>query len=366
MGDRITFRERTPGVCVSNGGTPMPAVSIVEPRVKFIEGWHTTEGTDPGDGSVECGEGTAYPMEVTVDQLAEIYYRVKDAKFTSGYFQIHYSLFGDDLTMQVSSVPPSTDLVEIIDNNSSSIVSARGYYAAINDASPEKPLADVGNDLFGVTYYYNTLTSDLAIRDIQDKESALWSRAGEIIDLNLYGTYWDGSIDLGVPTTGSHDPTGFRTAFNQTFINDGAAAIYGIYNDANGIETRSDASLVISSKVAFVDVTGSGDPLDSGNRLFISLSFLMESESLIYVSSDSQSVASLTSAGINLTIELSGGLSVSCPLYYDTSLLAPDWSFMSATDFIIEATEWWPYATSTGDPAWDEDTGLPINGGPSS
>ena len=84
MSNRITFRERTPGVAVSGGGTP-PAVSISEPRVKYVKGWHTTDGTDPGDGSaVECGEGTAYPLEVTVDQLAEIFYRVKDATW-SGY-----------------------------------------------------------------------------------------------------------------------------------------------------------------------------------------------------------------------------------------------------------------------------------------
>lgn len=38
----------------------------------------------------------------------------------------------------------------------------------------------------------------------------------------------------------------------------------------------------------------------------------------------------------------------------------------SPTDevYTITATEWYPYATSTGDPAWDTATGLPINGGP--
>lgn len=30
----------------------------------------------------------------------------------------------------------------------------------------------------------------------------------------------------------------------------------------------------------------------------------------------------------------------------------------------LTATEWFPYATTTGDPAWDTATGLPINGGP--
>lgn len=30
----------------------------------------------------------------------------------------------------------------------------------------------------------------------------------------------------------------------------------------------------------------------------------------------------------------------------------------------ITATAWWPYATKSGDPAWDTATGDPINGGP--
>jgi hypothetical protein len=34
------------------------------------------------------------------------------------------------------------------------------------------------------------------------------------------------------------------------------------------------------------------------------------------------------------------------------------------TPFRVKATEWWPYATTTGQPAWDAETGAPINGGP--
>jgi hypothetical protein len=36
----------------------------------------------------------------------------------------------------------------------------------------------------------------------------------------------------------------------------------------------------------------------------------------------------------------------------------------TASDFVFEATEWWPYATTAGLPAWDTTTGLPLNGGP--
>lgn len=58
-------------------------------RVQFVKGW-LTGGTNPADGSVECGDYTDYPIEVTgadvrsrFDKIAEIYYRVKFAQFTS-------------------------------------------------------------------------------------------------------------------------------------------------------------------------------------------------------------------------------------------------------------------------------------------
>jgi hypothetical protein len=39
-------------------------------------------------------------------------------------------------------------------------------------------------------------------------------------------------------------------------------------------------------------------------------------------------------------------------------------SFPLVPSPVITATKWWPYATTTGDPAWDEENGEPINGGP--
>jgi hypothetical protein len=38
--------------------------------------------------------------------------------------------------------------------------------------------------------------------------------------------------------------------------------------------------------------------------------------------------------------------------------------YVTSSEFTITAVEWFPYATSTGQPAWDTATGAPINGGP--
>ena len=63
-------------------------------RFAFVNGW-LTGGTDPADGSVECGPGTAFPMEVTLDQVAEIFYRVKDAWFTGGSASWKVTIYDD-------------------------------------------------------------------------------------------------------------------------------------------------------------------------------------------------------------------------------------------------------------------------------
>jgi hypothetical protein len=55
-------------------------------------------------------------------------------------------------------------------------------------------------------------------------------------------------------------------------------------------------------------------------------------------------------------IRLSTG-DIAFPLYMNG-----EWG--SSTDIIHEAVEWWPYATNAGTPAWDDETGEAINGGP--
>ena len=59
-------------------------------RFTFVKGW-LTGGTDPADGSVECGDGTPYPMLVTLDQVAEIFYRCRNTKIEGYEASVNYS-----------------------------------------------------------------------------------------------------------------------------------------------------------------------------------------------------------------------------------------------------------------------------------
>ena len=74
MGEKITFRRGRNTTVTVDG-----AVSIVEPRVKFVRGWIDDGGSQPA-GTVRCGDGELFCIEATVDQMCEIFYRVRDAR----------------------------------------------------------------------------------------------------------------------------------------------------------------------------------------------------------------------------------------------------------------------------------------------
>ena len=106
--------------------------------------------------ATECGDGTAFPMEVTLDQVAEIFYRVKDAWFTGG--SASWDVFGSPQTLNASTSAPANRSLEI----DGVTYQTRGY--TILDAYP-----------------YNGATYDAGIgnyySDIADNENGLWKDA---------------------------------------------------------------------------------------------------------------------------------------------------------------------------------------------
>lgn len=153
MGQRITFRGRGRG-CVIKDPINTNAVSVVEPRVKFIKGY-AGSGTPP-EGSVNVGVGTEYPILVTQDQLAEIMYRVKDAKIIQGSTVQTDTYDGETFISSVSIVAgaPAEQLA--------SDPVLRGYAARFTYAEPTPLLGE----------FYPT--GDVFYRDILDDERGLW------------------------------------------------------------------------------------------------------------------------------------------------------------------------------------------------
>lgn len=362
MSERISFRGRGRGLVVED----VDAVSKVEPRVKFIKGW-LTGGTDPADGSVECGEGTAYPMLVTPAQLFEIYCRVKDAEFTAGELTLTDVIPPDYASLLVSSAPRPTKLAQFdAAPNPDLKLSIRGYCAVTDDAAPSTPLPNVPLNRFGAAYYATQFWGDFAVRDIGGKESAMWDTWNPAYQASI-GEYFEFE-DLWA--TGIVNPIkAFRTGFTQFFADQSTDALttaYGLFEDFNGASTPTETGVHFGNNVAFIDNAGDGNPFNPSNEMWANFEFLhFGSFDACTNKLGGTLTGTVIGTGIRFVVVLSDGSEVSCPIYYGDGRLPVVGPTVTGTDFRLEAVEWWPYKTKAGLPAWDSTTGLPINGGPS-
>ena len=290
----------------------------------------------------EVGNGTDYPMLVTLDQLAEIMYRVKDAYFTGGKI-VNDSGFYHDLTF--TDVAPKLALVNYLnvsgDGFSGSYYhgDARGYYTT-------NPIPEQLEGYFGESY----IPLATEVRDIALNERGLWvPEANETIKFSGEALLGPSGSSEGFPEVHT-----FGCAFSHhMFIDSGAvepteyAITYVPWISGN---FYANLYLVFSGEVAWVDTTGSGNPYDSGNSLYLGVYFNL-------TSAYGSGISSVSSYGtlhpdIRLELKLSSS-STYCRLYGSHDKVG--------TNFVCEATKWWPYAKdSPAVPVWDADTGLKI------
>jgi hypothetical protein len=205
-------------------------------RFEFVNGW-LTGGTDPADGSVECGEFTDFPIEVTgstvrekFDKIAEIYYRVKYAQFTSNELMSIGSGEGSIVT-GVTTGTISPRIMTANDGGSgyeSALMS--GYWSLDDLGLPSAESAiqflsdqysiDMGS-WFGSVIGGNT--SPLNFRDIKDNENGLflktvdgknptWNKIMQTYVGISYFFYTGSGTEYGV------DEQDFKTAFSHYSI----------------------------------------------------------------------------------------------------------------------------------------------------
>jgi hypothetical protein len=285
----------------------------------------------------EVGDGTAWPIEATVDQVAEIYYRVRNAKFTQGDFD-----FGFGLTFAVknaSSVPSSATPFE--ENASPGVIVWRGYGNIRSDTG------GVDVPAYGQQFFSGETTSG----------THHW-RASLDDELVVFyvpvGGYNMDYPDFIYPVSNSL-PTGFSFA--------GVGS--GGWGSVNAFGALYDGQTFVrfSGEVAWVDSNSSGDPLDPLNSRYIGVSFFASLFSFTFVFTDQVLYGAGLDTGAKFILELSGGVQLLCPIYSD------DTAVSTPSDVILKAIEWWPYAFDytdpvtgdvTSEPVWDADYGTKI------
>lgn len=331
-------------------------------RPTFVKGEVTT-GT-PADGFVACGPETANPMRVTVDQLAELYYRVRDATWTGGSMTMTNN-YGNTASIYAGGASfRSALLIEDNKINASEYAQCqRGHsYRSIGFHGDWWVGQPYGNSVaapptgrYGDDYQSGAYDPAEVWRDILDDELGMWGYRDGVTGL----TYRSSAVGLVVGGVSSIPPTYAFLSSND------------VTTDSN---TLNLCTLDFSGEVAWVDDDESGNPFSSGNRLFVGVRFAgefwQEGSALAvrsYLSSVRQDLAFVTGGGIAnyVQIELASG-TVTFPIYAAVEGDFASWDLDTSYPFVLTADKWWPYAKPDPDnpgetlPVWDTTTGAKL------
>jgi hypothetical protein len=257
----------------------------------------------------EVGAGTAFPLKVTRPQLAELFYRVRDAKF-SGSVTAQYAFTTLSLVADDTTAPPS----DFHSGTTSDVICQRSYV--------------IGDPPVNL-----------------DDERKIWTAALEA-PAPPFSTI--------LPVNQTHLIITGATHYLESFY--ALPLDYHVRGDDGTGEYTAAIELAFSGQVAWVDVNASGNPFDSANELWVGMGFQCYTADLVAAIVDAYSLKTGDSnegESGDLTIVLSSGL-LTCRLY------ASQFAFLTSaySDLTLTATEWWPYAKgSPATPVWDADSG---------
>lgn len=343
--------------------------------------------------SSEVGDGKPHCMLATREQLAEVMYRVKDAQWVSGsaeQIQVNIDdepVFSSVVTFTSASRPTAKVEWELQSGAEDAAYTRRAYVTVSNDATPDMPMDAYGTSLFSEATYltvggvFGGSTHDLAFREAVS-EYAMWANAFPLDDANQAGHYEVGEI---IDDTYLEVPDDqFRTGFS--FVGESWTGLYpwatpAIYAPYSTFEDLMGGSpnpylggsveLIISGEVAWVDDNGSGNPFDPLNRLYIGVTFIIRNSFhgttgvIAFCTDTSLLTAPAASSSALLKLKLSGDEQyITAPIYVDQDgLESPEYYYEagSVTDWIFEATDWWPQAkNSPATAVWNSATGIKI------
>jgi len=316
MARRINFK-RSRGILIDAGRDGLP---LVEPRLRFVK---------PAGGEPAYGVGTKYPLLVTMEELTEIVYGVRDWRFDGGGF----TFVAPNGTLTVSAVtttPPAKMAFLQTDSGDHEFQCERGYLLRTT-------IPDVDRPSLG-TYYdidWDGGDDTQRYRDFISEE-AMWLGGSSFI-----------MKDLPESKTFGFQFTQLTPNVFDDVPNFGIASSY-TNSDGDTSNIGGDAWCVSELVVCF---TGTS-PTDPDGELWLSLWFNTLTDFGVIESLGTLDYGVYTNY-CDLILQLSGGRSVTCPLYGPTG-------YTSVTDFVMKPLKWWPYAKEDESPMYDEDTGLPL------
>lgn len=267
---------------------------------------------------IEVGAGTPWPiLAASSDQIAELFYRVKDAKMSGSLSSVYGGPGPPAISLSFTTADMSADFFS---GTSADVVIERSY---TDQSLP--PLNNVG-------------------------ERSIWT--------SLHST--PGDAASAIPWSVNHGIICGFSHYAESFVF--PATGYYPYGLQGTTEFPAGVNLAFSGEVAFVDNAMNGNPLDPANELWIGCDFAAWTTDG-FLAVDVYSIATGNpnegSTG-DLTIELSDS-TLTLPLYSGI------YAFLASasSSLTITATEWWPYATTLNPfgRVWESETGIKIPNG---
>tara|TARA_R110000824_G_scaffold238354_1_gene427112 strand:+ start:2833 stop:3879 length:1047 start_codon:yes stop_codon:yes gene_type:complete len=344
MGERITFRGRGRG-CIVLGANYQP--TLTDPHVEYRRGW-LTGGTDPADGSVEVGDRTEYPLEVTVAQMEAINYRIRQVAVGSCSLETYYSGTTYEYYFNPPTLPQDPINAFYLSGDFEVYYYDGRAVLSSTEAGVESAIA-----IYSAEFYHG---SPYEVGTSATLVSSFWSA--------------DPTSEFGIFASTAQIGGGFGKGIGM-FVNSNRNSIggspytaptVGAYYTSNGNTDFPAAQwlqISLGPEVAFIDTTGSGDPLDPGNQLWLSAGISNDHTSNQGNAIQFSNNGAYADCG-TFTLDLSGVSlgEVSCSLYLNRY----GYTVTTALDIVATPSSWWPYKNQAGQPLWDEDTGASING----
>ena len=259
----------------------------------------------------EVGDGTAYPMEVTWDQIAEIFYRVKDAWFTGGGAE--WKVTGATVSISAPTTAPTNRRLDV----SASTYQQRGYCKL------------GGDDYNGATYNAGTGSY---YSDIAASEYGIWRDAWKTPHIDAFSFEQD---DFNGTQSGNSQWWG------TPFVGVGVKA-----------EVRR------GDRVAVVKLDPADGLFAATNKFYLEIEMLWEDYyPLPFFGGtnihDGYDWSAYAAPICQYILRLESG-DATCQVYFATGGSSEE----SGTDFVHEAKLWWPYAKEAPPvPVWNSGTG---------
>jgi len=265
----------------------------------------------------EVGDGTAFPMEVTLGQIAEIFYRVKDAWFTGGSAKWKTTVYDVDFSeISAPTTAPTNRRLDV----SASTYQQRGYCKL------------GGDDYNGATY--NSGTGSY-YSDIAASEHGIWRDAWKTPHIDAFSFEQD-------------DFNGTQSSNSQWW---GTPFV--------GVGVR--AKVKRGDRVAVVKLDPADGLFAATNKFYLEIEMLWEDYyplpffggTNIHDKGFGNYWSAYAAPICQYILRLESG-DATCQVYFATEGSSEE----SGTHFIHEATEWWPYAKDApAVPVWNSGTG---------